>query len=137
MPASYRARITRSPKGAFESLAVFEGSATVPSLRLVRDGKVARLVDVWDTRLIHGLPAEPVPLWVPLTTVLTTIRAAMDALYEMDEADAKAERDAELAAERYFENQGWYEAMAEREHEDSRGVIQFEDAMAMAYGRRG
>lgn len=48
------------------------------------------------------------------------------------EADARAECAAEMANERWFEDRGWAEALAEREWEDARGVIQFEDAMALA-----
>lgn len=48
------------------------------------------------------------------------------------EAEARAEYEAEMAAERWYENRGADEAYAERQWEDSRGVIQFSDAMRLA-----
>lgn len=44
------------------------------------------------------------------------------------EAQSRAEAEAEMRNERYFEDRGWAEAMAERDWEDSRGVIQFDQA---------
>lgn len=52
----------------------------------------------------------------------------MDAYDAYDEASAQAEYEAEMANERWFENRGWEEALAERAWEDARGVIQWEDA---------
>jgi len=46
--------------------------------------------------------------------------------------EGEMEARAEMAAERYFEDRGWAEAIAEREWEDARGVVQFGDAMRMA-----
>lgn len=47
-------------------------------------------------------------------------------------AEQRAELDAEMAIERYYENAGWAEAEAQREYEDRMGVVQFEDAFAEA-----
>lgn len=54
---------------------------------------------------------------------------------EADRQEAEFERDNEKAYERHLENLGWMDAQGEREWEDSRGVIQFEDAMDAALGR--
>ena len=51
---------------------------------------------------------------------------------EARDAEARAEIEAEQAVERHFENRGTDEAMAERQWEDARGVVQFEDAMLEA-----
>lgn len=77
------------------------------------------------------------------------IRAAYDALWldafiSQEEAftyqewyeirEVEVEMRAEMGYERYLEDRGWMEAEAERAWEDSRGVIQFEDAMREALG---
>jgi uncharacterized membrane protein len=48
----------------------------------------------------------------------------------------RMESQAENAWLRHAENAGWMEAEAERQWEDSRGVIQFDEALAAALGRR-
>ena len=57
-----------------------------------------------------------------------------EALLEQWEDEARAEHEAEMAVERYFENRGWQEALAQREYEDRMGVVQFEDAYRAAMG---
>lgn len=53
-----------------------------------------------------------------------------------EQADARAEsageQAAELRNEQRLENTGWEESANDRAHEDALGVVQFEDAMAMA-----
>jgi|SRR6185369_1133149 phage protein D len=43
-------------------------------------------------------------------------------------AQQQAEIEAEQRNERYFEDRGWEESLAERAWEDSRGVVQFDEA---------
>lgn len=50
-------------------------------------------------------------------------------------AEARAEYEAEMRYERHLEDRGADEAYAERQWEDARGVVQFEDAFAAAVGR--
>ena len=57
-----------------------------------------------------------------------------EALLEQWEDEARAEREAEMAVERYFEDRGWEDAFTQREHEDRMGVVQFEDAYRAAMG---
>jgi hypothetical protein len=52
------------------------------------------------------------------------------------EAEAAGEREAEYRNERWFEDRGAAEADAERAWEDSRGVVQFGDAMRIAEAGR-
>jgi len=55
---------------------------------------------------------------------------------DAEDADqARAEYEAEMAAERYFENRGWEEAELDRRMEDAAGVVQFSDAYAAAVAR--
>lgn len=55
-----------------------------------------------------------------------------------NEVDSEANYLAEAAAEnawlRHAEDAGWQEALLDRAMEDARGVVQFEDAYAMAMG---
>lgn len=57
-----------------------------------------------------------------------------EAYWEAQGEMMEAERRAEMGYERYLEDRGWMEAEAERAWEDSRGVVQFSDAMAQAMG---
>lgn len=55
--------------------------------------------------------------------------------FRYDQAIHEAEIAAENAWLHHAENANWEEYELERYMEDSRGVIQFEDAMAAAYGK--
>jgi len=55
--------------------------------------------------------------------------------YNAELAEQEADLANERAQERYYEDRGSYEAALQRQMEDSRGVIQFDDALAAS--RRG
>lgn len=57
-----------------------------------------------------------------------------EALEEQWGEEARAEYEAEMAVERYYENRGAEEDYAFEQWERDRGVIQFEDAYRMAMG---
>ncbi len=59
------------------------------------------------------------------------VRACYALGRELD-AEAAAERRAELAAERYWEDRGYWEAQAQDAYEASHGVIPFDEAYRMA-----
>lgn len=54
------------------------------------------------------------------------------ALEERWEDEARAEYEAERAAERYWEDRGWQEALAQDEYEARMGVVPFDVAYANA-----
>jgi hypothetical protein len=66
-----------------------------------------------------------------------TVAEVRECAYEQyeGEAQARAEHEAEMAIERYFEDRGWYEAALQEEMEARMGVIGFAEAMALAEGR--
>jgi hypothetical protein len=75
---------------------------------------------------VAAKPLDPVP-------VIDTLLTAQE-LWE--EESGRADWEAERAHERALEDRGWAEAMLQRQMEDARGVIQFEDAMEIAFGPR-
>lgn len=57
-----------------------------------------------------------------------------EALLEQWNDEMRAEIEAEQAVERYYEDRGWAEALAQDEYEARMGVIPFDVAMRLAEG---